>query len=81
MNEPVHRGSLICLNTVAPEACDETTAADVLSSGVENELSCAMSWEDIVARSALATKIGHTPYAKTLCRRAKADPSKLAEPR
>jgi hypothetical protein len=22
---------LICLNTVAPEACDETTAADVLS--------------------------------------------------
>jgi hypothetical protein len=22
---------LICLNTVSPEACDETTAADVLS--------------------------------------------------
>jgi hypothetical protein len=39
---------LICLNTVALEACDETTAADVLSTGVENELSCAMGWQDVV---------------------------------
>jgi hypothetical protein len=49
---------LICLNTVAPEACDETTAADVLSAGVENELSCVMGWHDVVARSALAGEIG-----------------------
>jgi hypothetical protein len=26
---------LVCLNSVAPEACDETTAADLLSNGVE----------------------------------------------
>jgi hypothetical protein len=26
---------LICLNTVVPEACDERTAADVFSTGVE----------------------------------------------
>ena len=60
---------LICLNTVAPAACDETTAADVLSTGVENELSCVMGWQDVVARSALAGEIGRTAYVKTLCRR------------
>ena len=65
---------LICLNTIAPEACDETTAADALSTGVENELSCVMGWQDVVARSALAAEIGRTAYVKTLCRRAGADP-------
>jgi hypothetical protein len=67
---------LICLETVAPEACDETTAADVLSSGVENELSCVMGWQDVVARSALAAEIGRTAYVKTLCRRTNAPPGK-----
>jgi hypothetical protein len=67
---------LICLNTIASEACDETTAADVLSTGVENELSCVMGWQDVVARSALAAEIGRTAYVKTLCRRAAAEPSK-----
>ena len=72
---------LICLNTVAPETCDETTAADVLSTGVENELSCVMGWQDVVARSAFAAEIGRTAYVKTLCRRAGADPSKPRAPR
>ena len=72
---------LICLNTVAPEACDETTAADVLSTGVENELSCAMGWQDVVARSTLAAEIGRTAYVKTLCRRASSDQSKPGAPR
>ena len=67
---------LICLNTVAPEACDETIAADVLSTGVENELSCVMGWQDVVARSALAAEIGRTAYVKTLCRRAGVAPEK-----
>jgi hypothetical protein len=67
---------LICLNTVLPEACDETTAADVLSTGVESELSCVMGWQDVVARSALAAEIGRTAYVKTLCRRAGAPPGK-----
>jgi hypothetical protein len=60
---------LVCLNTVAPAACDETTAADVLSTSVENELSCVMGWQDVIARSALAADIGRTAYVKTLCRR------------
>lgn len=72
---------LICLNTVAPEACDETTAADVLSTGVDNELSCTMGWQDVVARSALAAEIGRTAYVKTLCRRAGSDPGKPGAPR
>jgi hypothetical protein len=71
---------LICLNTVAPEACDETTASDVLSTGVENELSCVMGWQDVVARSALAAEVGRTAYVKTLCRRAGA-PEKAVAPR
>ena len=65
---------LICLNTVAPEACDETTAAHVISAGVENELSRVMGWQDVVARSALAGEIGKTAYVKTLCRRAGTEP-------
>jgi hypothetical protein len=65
---------LICLNSVAAEACDETTAADVMSNGVESELSCVMGWQDVVARSALAHEIGRTAYVKTLCRRANVDP-------
>ena len=47
---------LICLNSVASGACDGTTAADVLSTGVENELSCVMGWQDVVARSAFANE-------------------------
>jgi hypothetical protein len=60
---------LICLNSIAPDACNETTAADVLSNGAENELACVMGWQDVVARSALAHEIGKTAYVKTLCRR------------
>jgi hypothetical protein len=60
---------LICLSSTSSEACDETTAADVLSTGVESELSCAMGWQDVVARSALASEVGRTAYVKTLCRR------------
>jgi hypothetical protein len=67
---------LICLSSVAAEACDENTAADVLSTGVESELSCVMGWQDVVARSALASEIGRTAYVKTLCRRAPAEPGK-----
>lgn len=60
---------LICPNTVGADACNETTAADVLSNGVENELSCVMGWQGVIARSALAHEIGKTAYVKTICRR------------
>ena len=72
---------LICVNSVAAEACDETTAADVLSTGVERELACVTGWQDVVARSALATEIGRTAYVKTLCRRADAESGKSSAPR
>jgi hypothetical protein len=64
---------LICLNTVPPGACDETTAADVLSNGVDSELGCVMGWQNVVARSALKDEIGKTAYVKTLCRRRSAE--------
>ena len=78
---PFTAAILICLNTVAPEACDETAAADVLSTGVENELSCVMGWQDVVARSSFAAEVGHIAYVKTLCRRVGAAPDKPGSPR
>jgi hypothetical protein len=60
---------LICLNTVPRDSCNEKTAADVLSNGVESELACVMGWQNVVARSTLAHDIGKTAYVKTLCRR------------
>jgi hypothetical protein len=60
---------LVCLNSVEPRACDEKTAVDVLSNGVESELACVMGWQDVIARSALAHEVGKSFYVKTLCRR------------
>ncbi len=60
---------LICLNTVAPEACDEATAADVLANEVRSELDCTMGWQEVTSRSALRNEVGRTAYVKTLCRR------------
>ena len=65
---------LVCLSSVSPEACDEYTAADVLSNDVESELGCVMGWQDVIARSALAREVGKTAYVKTLCRRGSAAP-------
>ena len=65
---------LICLNSVPSEACDESTASDVLSNRVDSELSCVMGWQGVVARSALANEIGRTANVKTLCRRAGPEP-------
>jgi hypothetical protein len=60
---------LVCLRAVAPAACDEGNAVDVLSTRVANELSCTMGWQEVIARSALGTEVGSQTYLKTLCRR------------
>jgi hypothetical protein len=62
---------LICLNSVAPDACDEKTASDVMSNEVRSELDCATGWQEVVGRSAFRDEIGRTAYVKTLCHRAK----------
>ena len=62
---------LICLNSVPPEACDEKTAADVMSNEVRSELDCTSGWQEVVGRSALRTDVGRTAYVKTLCHRIK----------
>ncbi|WP_119460312.1 hypothetical protein [Rhodospirillaceae bacterium SYSU D60014] len=61
---------LICLNTVAPGACTEETAADVMSTPADSELTCNFGWQEAVGRSAFADRIGSTAYVKTICRRA-----------
>jgi hypothetical protein len=70
---------LICLNSVAPASCDETTAADVMSTEVDTELGCTSGWQEVVGRSALAQDVGHGAYIKTICRRAR--PADAPEPR
>jgi hypothetical protein len=71
---------LVCLNSVTPRACNEKSAVDVLSNGVESELSCVMGWQDVIARSALAHEVGKTAYVKTLCRRVGAGTGKPGKP-
>jgi len=66
---------LICLNAVPIEQCDERTAADVMSTVVENELGCASGWQDVIARSPLGREVGSTAYVRTICRR-QASPGK-----
>jgi hypothetical protein len=72
---------LICLNSVAPEACNEATASDVMSNEVNSELDCATGWQEVVGRSAFHEEIGRTAYVKTLCRRTKAAAGTLPPPR
>ena len=60
---------LVCLDSVAPSACDETTAADVMSNEVNSELDCESGWQEVIGRSARAGEIGHGAYVKTLCHR------------
>jgi hypothetical protein len=60
---------LICMNSVPIEQCDEHTAADVMSTVVENELGCATGWQDVIARSPLGKEVGTTAYVRTICRR------------
>ena len=60
---------LVCLASVPAEACNETTATEVLSKHVENELNCVMGWQDVIARSAQATDVGEQTYVRTLCRK------------
>jgi hypothetical protein len=50
----------ICLNTVVPEACDERTAADVLSTGVESEFSCVTGWQEVAACSGSPERRGRS---------------------
>ena len=64
---------LICANAVPADRCDETTAIDVMSTVVENELGCFSGWQDVIARSALHEAIGKTAYVRTICRRGTSD--------
>lgn len=64
---------LVCLSTIAVDACNETNATDVLSRHVDSELSCVTGWQDVIARSAQAADVGEQTYVRTLCRRLTGD--------
>lgn len=63
---------LVCLNSVPQAECDEANAADVHTVGVSNEVGCVTGWQEIIARTPLATEVGTKVYLKTLCRRSTA---------
>lgn len=60
---------LVCLASVPADACDEQTATEVISKHVDNELSCVLGWQDVIARSAQAPEVGQQTYVRTLCRK------------
>ncbi len=60
---------LVCLADTPREACTEDTAADVRSIAVQNELGCAVGWQELIARSAPEERAGEGAYLKTVCRR------------
>ena len=60
---------LVCLSSISPEACDETTAVEVRSTRVASELGCVTGWQEIIARGDAAGEVGRTTYLKTMCRR------------
>ena len=64
---------LVCLASIPVSECNETTATDVLSKRVANELSCVMGWQDVIAQSAVAVDVGEQTYVRTLCRRSSAE--------
>lgn len=64
---------LVCLATTPIDACDENTAVEIQSRHVDNEMKCAMGWQDVIARSAQARDIGAQTYVRTLCRRSSSE--------
>ena len=61
---------LVCLASLPPEQCAETSAVEVRSIVVGNELGCTQGWQELIARepqSATAEPV----YLKTVCRRIK----------
>ncbi len=60
---------LVCLASVPADACNESTATEVLSKHVDNELNCVTGWQDVIARSAQAREVGAETYVRTLCRK------------
>ncbi len=60
---------LVCLASIPSDACSESTATEVLSKHVDNELACSTGWQDVIARSAQAAEVGAKTYVRTLCRK------------
>lgn len=60
---------LVCLASVPRAECTEATAADVRSIVVDNELGCAVGWQELIARSAEEARGPEPTYLKTVCRR------------
>lgn len=60
---------LVCLTSLPPEGCTESTALDVRSIVVDNELGCALGWQELIARTGDEPRGDAATYLKTVCRR------------
>lgn len=60
---------LVCLAPVPPDRCDESTAVEIRSIVVDNELGCAVGWQELIARAAAPPADPGGSYLKTACRR------------
>jgi hypothetical protein len=52
----------------------EADAVEVRSIVVDNELGCAMGWQELIARAAERTRADTPIYLKTMCRRVRPTP-------
>ncbi len=60
---------LVCQLSTPPQACDEVSAIDVISTQAPNELVCMHGAQEVVARGALRDGVGDTLYVKSICRK------------
>ncbi|MCB1885297.1 MAG: hypothetical protein KDG89_15075 [Geminicoccaceae bacterium] len=58
---------LVCLADVPHAKCDETTATEVRSTVVDNEIQCVVGWQEMVS----GARVDGQVYLKTVCRRYK----------
>ena len=65
---------LVCLTTLPQQQCDETTAIELRSIVVDNELGCATGWQELLARAPDRPPGEPPTYLKTVCRRIKPQP-------
>ena len=65
---------LVCLATLPQQQCDETTAIELRSIVVDNELGCATGWQELLARAPDRPPGEPPTYLKTVCRRIKPQP-------
>jgi hypothetical protein len=63
--------ALVCATSTPAQACDRTTAIDVVVSRLATPIECAMRGQTMIAGSPLGDQVGRETYVKVICERQK----------